>query len=29
MKGVIKFGIAFVLVLFVSACADKDRPNYQ
>ena len=29
MNSVIRLGIAFVLVLFVSACADKDRPNYQ
>lgn len=29
MNSVIKLGISFVLVLFVSACADKDRPNYQ
>jgi mono/diheme cytochrome c family protein len=29
MNSIIKLGIAFVLVLFVSACADKDRPNYQ
>lgn len=29
MNSVIRLGIAFVLVLLVSACADKDRPNYQ
>ena len=29
MNSVIKLGIAFLLVLFVSACADKDSPNYQ
>ncbi|MCP4977633.1 MAG: cytochrome c [Maribacter sp.] len=29
MNSLIKSGIAFVLVLFVSACADKDSPNYQ
>ena len=29
MNSFIKLGIAFVLVLVVSACANKDRPNYQ
>ena len=29
MNSVIRLGIAIVLVLLVSACADKDRPNYQ
>jgi mono/diheme cytochrome c family protein len=29
MNRIIKLGIALVFVLLVSACADKDRPNYQ
>lgn len=29
MNSFIKIGIAFVLVLCVTACADKDSPNYQ
>ena len=29
MKSIIKLGIVFGLVLFVAACADKDKPNYQ
>lgn len=29
MKSLIKLGIAFVLVLLVASCADKENPNYQ
>ncbi|WP_041633035.1 c-type cytochrome [Maribacter sp. HTCC2170] len=29
MKSIIKLGMAFGLVLFVAACAEKESPNYQ
>jgi len=29
MNSIIKLGIAFVMVLLVAACANKERPNYQ
>jgi len=29
MNNIMKLGVAFILILLVSACADKDRPNYQ